>query len=68
MVKICCGMKSRCQEVPETFGFVQKELFVTENGPDDDSNENPIFIETGGKYFPPCSAGTLPRALKTSLS
>ena len=54
MVKNFCDMKSICQEVPETFGFVQKELFVTENGPDDDSNENPIFIETGGeKIFPP---------------
>ena len=31
MSKIFCDIKSTWQELPETFGFVQKQLFVTEN-------------------------------------
>ena len=52
MGKLFCDMKNTCLEVPGTFGFTKKELFVTENGPDDDSHEIQIFIDIGGKLSP----------------
>ena len=56
MGKKICDMENTCLEVPGTFGFTKKELFVTETGPDDDCHEIRFFRETGGKVLPPLSS------------